>query len=109
MKGFVQEGDVITFIAPYAVVSGAGVQIGSVYGVAQTTAAISTSVEVAMEGVFSGMTKTAAQAWAVGVPIYWDNSTRALTTTVSTNKLVGYATVAALSADTVGTVWLCGL
>jgi predicted RecA/RadA family phage recombinase len=34
MKNYVQEGDVLTLTAPYAVASGAGLQVGSIFGFA---------------------------------------------------------------------------
>ncbi len=107
MKNFTQEGRTITLTAPYAVTSGQGLQVGSIFGVASADAAISTDVETLIEGV-GLLTKAAAQAWTQGALIYWDNAAKNCTTTVSTNKLIGVATVAALTADTVGYVRLNG-
>lgn len=50
--------------------------------------------------------KVAGNAWTQGQAIYWDATARALTGTVSTNVLAGYAEVAAASADTVGYIVL---
>lgn len=109
MKNFIQPGDRLTITAaPYAVSAGQGLQMGSIFGVAIATALISAPVEVATKGVFN-LTKTAAQAWTQGQPLYWDNAARAVTTTVGTNKLIGYAATAQLAADTVGRVWVVGL
>lgn len=82
-------------------------QVGSIIGVAQGAAAISADVVLVRQGVFT-LTKTAAQAWTLGQTLYWDNTTRAVTTTVGTNKMIGAAFAAALAADTVGQVLLDG-
>ena len=39
MKNYVQPGNTITLTAPYAVVSGEGLLVGSIFGVASGTAA----------------------------------------------------------------------
>lgn len=105
MKNFIQPGEEITLVAPYALTSGQGLLVGSIFGVASNDAAISTNVEARLEGVFL-LTKATAQAWTQGALIYWDNAARNCTTTVATNKLIGVATAAALTADTVGYVRL---
>jgi predicted RecA/RadA family phage recombinase len=108
MKNYVQEGDVLTLTAPYAVASGAGLQVGSIFGVATFAAANGASVEAATEGVFD-LAKTGSQAWTQGAPIYWDNAGKLCTTTVGSNKLIGYAAQAQQAADTVGRVVVMGL
>ncbi len=107
MKNFSQEGETITLMAPYALTSGQGVLVGSVFGVASNDAVISTEVEAVTRGIFS-LAKATAQAWTIGALIYWDNAARNCTTTVATNKLIGVAMNAALTADTVGNVRLNG-
>ena len=105
MKNFIQPGEEVTLVAPYALTSGQGLLVGSIFGVASNDAANSTNVETRLEGVFL-LTKATAQAWTQGAVIYWDNAARNCTTTVATNKLIGVATAAALAADTVGYVRL---
>lgn len=107
MKNYVQEGYILALTAPYAVASGTGMLVGSLFGVAVETAAISEVVSVNIKGVYT-LAKTAAQAWTVGVKIYWDDATKSCTTAAAAgaNKLIGVATVAALSADTTGVVLL---
>ncbi len=105
MKNFIQEGDTITLTAPYAVVSGDGLLVGSIFGVACGDAASGADVESMIEGAFT-LKKATAQAWTQGALIYWDNAAKNCTTTVATNKLIGVAINAALSADTVGNVRL---
>ncbi len=108
MKTFLQKGDVLSVTAPYAVASGAGCQVGVMFGVAQTTAANGAAVEIATTGVFT-LDKTNTEAWTQGAALYWNNTTKKATTTVGTNKLIGYAAAAALAADTTGPVWLPGV
>jgi predicted RecA/RadA family phage recombinase len=105
MKNFVMEGKTLTLTAPYAVTSGQGLLVGSIFGVACGDAAISTDVETLLEGVFT-LAKATGAAWTVGALIYWDNTAKNCTTTVSTNKLIGVAQAAAASGDTTGNVRL---
>ena len=58
-----------------------------------------------MEGVLT-LAKATGQTWAQGVLIYWDNTAKNCTTTLTSNKLIGVATAAALTGDTVGNVRL---
>lgn len=46
--------------------------------------------------------KNAGEAWASGNALYWDSTAENVTTTVSTNSLIGYAIAVAASADVVG-------
>ncbi len=105
MKNFVMEGRTITLPAPYAVTSGQGLQVGSIFGVASADAALNADVETVLEGVFT-LAKATGAAWTVGAIIYWDNTAKNCTTTASTNKLIGVAQLAAASGDTVGNVRL---
>jgi predicted RecA/RadA family phage recombinase len=53
MKNFIQRGDMITVTAPTGgVTSGQGVLVGSLFGVAATTAAEGESVEIDTVGVY---------------------------------------------------------
>ena len=98
MKNFVQPGDVVTVIAPSGgVVSGQGVLVGYLFGVAAFAAAAGASVEIACEGVYT--LPKATGALAVGDKLYWDATAGNLTATSSGNKWVAVAAKAALSAD----------
>ena len=77
MKNFVMEGKTLTLTAPYALTSGQGLLVGSLFGVASGDAAISTEVEAITDGVFT-LTKATGAAWTVGALIYWDNAARNL-------------------------------
>lgn len=106
MKSYVQHGNVLSFVAPYAVASGAPFKVGSLVAVAVAAAASGAAVEGMTEGVFQ-LSKVSAQAWAVGDKIYWDDTAK-LMTNVSGGTLVGAATVAAVNPSTTGTVYLDG-
>ena len=107
MKNFVQNGRQLSVTAPAAVAAGAGVLVGSLFGVAVHAAASGDPVEIVTEGVFS-LAKVGSQAWTVGVRIYWDDSAKNCTTTASTNKLIGVAAAAVGSGagETLGQVRL---
>ena len=105
MKNYIPDGDVLTVATPAAVLSGAGVLVGSLFGVACGDAAGGADVEIQTEGVFQ-MAKATGAAWTVGARLYWDDTAKNLTTTASTNKLVAIAVVAAASGDAVGTARL---
>lgn len=111
MKNYVQPGDVISVAAPANVAGGAGVLVGSIFGVAVTTALSGAAVEIATRGVFD-LVKAGTQAWAVGDRIYWDNSAKVATTAAAAgaNKLIGVATAAVGSGagETIGRVYLTG-
>ena len=50
MKNFVQPGNTITLTAPYAVASGDGLLVGSIFGVASGSAALGEPIETAHLG-----------------------------------------------------------
>jgi predicted RecA/RadA family phage recombinase len=110
MKNWISDGNNITMIAPAATVSGVAQQLSSgVVAVPASTAASGTAVSFSPKGVFSGQLKTTAEAWTVGQKLYWVTATSRFTTTAGTNgAAIGFATVAALAADTTGTVCLIG-
>lgn len=95
MKNWVQGGDIINVVSPYALASGEGCLVGSMFGVAVDTVVITTAVNVCTAGVFD-LAKTATQAWTVGAKIYWDNATRRCTTAAAAgaNALIGVAVLA---------------
>lgn len=109
MKNYIQDGDTLPVTAPYALLSGAGCLVGSLFGVACADALISTEVEVKTTGVFD-FPKAASQAWTVGARVYWDDTAKNCTTTASTNKLIGVAVaaVAGGAGDLIGRVRLTG-
>ncbi len=107
MKSYVQAGETLTFVAPYAVASGAPFKVGSFVAIAVNAAANGAAVEGMTEGVFT-LPKVSAQAWAVGEKVYWDDTAKLMTTVSTSNTLVGAATVAAVNPSTTGTAYLDG-
>lgn len=109
MKTYVQPGNVLALIAPYAVASGDGLLVGALFGIAVATADNGEPVEACMVGVFD-LKKTGSQAWSPGDKVYWDNTAREATKTATGNTLIGVA-VAAVgngAGETVGRVRLNG-
>ena len=109
MKNYVQPGNTITLIAPYAVAAGDGLLIGSIFGIAAGAAALGEPVETALVGVFD-ITKVGSQAWTAGARIYWDDTNKRATNVATSNTLIGVATeaVAGGAGDTIGRVRLNG-
>lgn len=107
MKNYVQPGNTLTLTAPYAVTSGDGLLVGSIFGIASGDAALGELVETALVGVFD-ITKAGSQAWTVGAKVYWDDTNKRTTSVATSNTLIGVATeaVAGGAGDTVGRVRL---
>lgn len=105
---FIQDGDVITVpSAPRALTPGDGVLSGNLFGLALGAAAISTPVEIATEGVWD-INKTAAQVFAIGDLVYWDNTAFSVTTVTAANRRIGTAVAAAAGGDATARVRLSG-
>lgn len=107
MKNFVQTGDALTIVAPYALTSGQGALLGSLFGVAASNAASGANVEIVPEGVFD-ITALSTDTGTVGTKMYWDNTNRRLTTTLTSNTLVGCLTAAKGGTDATARVYLDG-
>lgn len=107
MKNFTQSGETLTVTAPYAVSGGNGVLVGSLFGVAAADALNGAAVEVKTKGVFD-LVALGTDTASVGAKIYWDNSNRRVTTTATSNTLIGVATAAKGSGATVASVYLDG-
>jgi predicted RecA/RadA family phage recombinase len=105
MKNYVQPGNTLTLIAPYAVASGAALKVGLIIGVAATAAGIGATVEADTVGVFT-LAKATGAAWTVGALLYWDDTAKNCTTTAASNQKIGVAVVAAGAGDTTGVVKL---
>lgn len=106
MKNYIQQGDTIAAIAPATVTSGAGVLIGSLFGVASGDAASGAEVLLSTTGVYD-LPKQTGQAWTAGQLLYWSGTN--VTNVVGTNKLIGCAARAELSGATVGRIRLNGI
>lgn len=108
MKNYVQEGDVLTVTAPYAVVGGQGLLVGSLFGVATAAAANGASVEIMPEGVFD-LTANGADTGTTGTKIYWDNTNKRVTTTATSNTLIGVLAADKGNGDTTARVFVDGV
>lgn len=108
MKNYIQDGKSMTVPAPTGgSVSGVGVLAGTLFGIASTTEAAGDDVSICTEGVFDHA-KTSAQAWTLGAAIYWDDTNKVMTTTASSNTLVGKAAAVAANPSATGRVRLNG-
>ena len=107
MKNFIGVGNRVTRVAAAVTTSGHAVLIGSLFGIAESAAAIGDPLVLAMNGIYD-LPKTASQAWTVGQLIYWDVATSRVTNVVATNKLIGVAVLAvgAGAGETTGRVRL---
>jgi predicted RecA/RadA family phage recombinase len=109
MKNYVQKGDTITLTAPYAVSSGGGALVGSIFGVASADYANAAEGEFQVCGVFDLTRETGASSgFSAGGLIYWDNTNKRVTKTSSGNKLIGVAVKDAADGDATGRVRLNG-
>lgn len=107
MKTFIQNGDNVDLVAPYAVTSGQGALVGSLFSVATTDVANGAVGEFKTRGVVTLNTDTGA-AFAVGDIVYWDNSAKDVTKTSSSNTKIGCAMAAKLSGGTTCAIRLNG-
>lgn len=107
MKNYIQMGHTVTLVAPADVSSGGGVLVGKLFGVANTDALSGADVEVTLCGVFE--LPKASGAITAGALVYWDNTAKNVTTTSTSNTLIGAAVVAAASGDATARVRLNGI
>lgn len=104
MKNFISSGDQLTVAMPYAVTSGGGVKVGLLFGVAAGTYDNGADGVISLCGVFDIAKDTST--FAVGDAVYWNNTTKVVTSTASGNTKVGVATKAALTGDATARVIL---
>jgi predicted RecA/RadA family phage recombinase len=101
MKNYIQDGNVLTLVAPAG-----GVIAGNIVIISATLFAVATTTEVAgdnFEGVMSNevfnFTKTTANAPAQGANAYWNDVAKEVTTTAGGNTLVGKFVKAYINGD----------
>lgn len=110
MKNFRHRGDTCSFVAPAAVASGGGFQVGRLFAVANTDAAQGAEVEGDVTGVFVMPKSNAAGTDATaGALAYWDNTAKVVTKTAGSNLLIGAFTRDCLAADATCVVRLNGI
>ena len=108
MKGYIQDGDTLPFVAPYDVAAGGGVLVGTIFLVAIAAVSSGGNGQGRRRGVMD-IAKTTGEAWTQGQLLYWDNTNKKLTTTASGNGAArGAAAQAQASGDTVGRALITG-
>jgi predicted RecA/RadA family phage recombinase len=96
---FIQPGKTVSVVSPVGgLLTGQGVLIGNIFGVAQYTAAAGASAEITVEGVWA-LPKAATVTFAQGAPVYWDATAGRVTSVATAHYLIGIATVAAAAGD----------
>lgn len=101
MQNYVQKGENLTIAAPDDVASGGGVKAGLIFGVAAGDAMSGADVDLVTVGVFD-LPKVSTDVFAVGAAVYWNDTTKLVTSSASGNTKIGVAVTAA--ANPSGTV-----
>jgi predicted RecA/RadA family phage recombinase len=96
MKNHVQRGENLTLPAPYAVSSGDGALVGSIFGVAAGEAGAGAEVDLVTVGVFT-LPKVSTDAMTVGAPVYWDDTAKLVTVTATGNSKIGVSVATAVN------------
>jgi predicted RecA/RadA family phage recombinase len=95
MKTYIAPGKSITVTAPAGgVLSGQGVLIGTLFGIAQVDAVAGADVEILTEGVVE-IGKTSALQIDVGDRVFWDATNKVVNKTAAAQVCVGVAVSAA--------------
>lgn len=99
MNNFIAKGETQTLTAPYAVASGGGALIGSIFGVAKVAIAIGARGPFLLEGKVD-LPKD-ANAIGEGAKVYWDNAAKVVTANAAAgaNVLIGACTAARGAGD----------
>ena len=103
-SNYVGPGDVIVVTADASYSAGDGVAIGQLFGIALKDAGTGDDLPIQPVGVWD-ITKTSAQAWAVGDAIYWDDGNQVVTN-VDSGIQVGVAVAVAANPSSTGRVRL---
>ena len=90
-KAYIQAGEIITALAAYTVVSGAGMLTGNMFGVAMDDTASGVAGQFKLNGVWD-LAKDASTFTDESL-VYWDNTAKKCTSTSSGNTLIGFATL----------------
>src|SRR5512134_1508031 len=95
MKAYVQPGKSLTVTTPAGgVLSGQGVLIGILFGIAQYDAVEGAEVEILTQGVVE-IPKTSALPIDVGDRLFWDGTNKVVNKTATAQLCVGVAVSAA--------------
>src|SRR5512144_124058 len=94
-KNYIQPGHTITVAAPTGgVLSGDGVLIGTLFGIAQYDAVEGADIEILTEGVVE-IGKTPSLAIDAGDRLFWDATNKVVNKTATAQVCVGIAVSAA--------------
>lgn len=96
MKNYVQKGENLTLPAPYALASGDGALVGSIFGVAAGDAANGAEADLVTVGVFT-LPKVSTDAMTAGTPVYWDDTAKLVTITATDNTKIGVSVATAVN------------
>jgi len=109
MKNHIQKGDVITVPAPAGgTVSGEGVIVGSIFGIAAYGSAEGDPVELATTGVYQ-LPKASAAVLTMGARVAWDDTAKQVNATGVGRFPIGIAIEAAGNGITSVAVRLDGV
>ena len=98
-KTYIQPGHTLTVAAPTGgVLSGQGVLIGTLFGIAQYDAVEGADVEILTEGVVE-IGKTSALQIDVGDRLFWDATNKVVNKTATAQVCVGIAVSAAANPE----------
>ena len=106
-NNFQQPGETLELTMPSNVTSGQGVLVGSIFGVALSSALAGARVNVRVVGVWT-IPALATDTGAEGTKMYWDNTNKRLTVTSAGNTLVGALTKVKANGETTATIRLSG-
>lgn len=93
MKNYVQKGENLTIPAPYNVTSGGFLKSSLIMGVASGDALSGADVDVLTVGVHD-LPKVSTDVFAVGAAVYWNDSSKLMSSTASGNSKFGVTTEA---------------
>jgi len=107
MKNFVHKGKTVELVAPYDVLSGGGLLVTNIFGIAATDALSGAAVNADRVGVFDLAKDTSV--FAAGDYVYWDDVAKKATSITTSNKKIGAAELAAATGDATVRVILFGV
>jgi predicted RecA/RadA family phage recombinase len=100
-RNLIQEGDVLTLVAPAAVNSGQLVVVNQMFGVANHSAVSAANVECTIGGVWDlPKANAVSTSAAAGANIHWDATNARTTISASSNLKIGVAAVTSTNTAT---------
>lgn len=98
MNNFLHEGTIVEVPAPYEVMAGDGLRLGSLFGIATEWARKGELVAIQTSGVFE-VRRPVEMEWSVGDPVYWADATRSFTRHAALAVRVGVAVAPSLGTE----------